>query len=250
VGRTRRHAPPSSPSISPSENDQHPAGLPARTLASNRVVSGCVKPGPQDGKRRASMMIRTSGCPAKVDQPLDDAVRLADQRAKHARKLVSRVTWWSVVVLLVLSFVAAVLPAFPGLNSSVRGAIAIVVVFLTALPTALDVVERLHSNAAGRRYRAWVKACEERLEARIRRRLLSRLFAWHGRQEIARRVLPADEAAWYSIARVARRRRMPRLVIACVLLTGLCPSPTSGVVGGRVGWVWAVWVGGAPAGGI
>jgi len=37
---------------------------------------------------------------------------------------------------------------------------------------------------------------------------------------------------------------------ARLLLTGLCPGPTGGVVGGRVGWVWAVWVGGAPAGGI
>jgi len=39
-------------------------------------------------------------------------------------------------------------------------------------------------------------------------------------------------------------------VLGWDLLTGLRPSPTSGVVGGRVGWVWAVWVGGAPAGGI
>jgi hypothetical protein len=144
--------------------------------------------------------------PSMASLTLDERIGRLDERLSGLRPRLATAVRWMPVSLLIVSIAVAFMPVFLEVGLSGFRATAIVVISLTVVPTALEILERIHNNL-GNRYRGWTERRIESLLRRVRRRRLARLFAQYGREVAAGQTLPSQEAAWFSVAAGARRVR-------------------------------------------
>lgn len=125
-----------------------------------------------------------------------------------------------VVLLLLISVLATIAAALVDLNNIIPRA-SIIVATLTVVPTILEVFERSRKKSSSRKYRAWTERLTERIVRLVRRHKLAALFALYGRQEVATRLLPTEEAIQFSVHAQTRRRDQMRLWTCVSILAAL-----------------------------
>lgn len=136
---------------------------------------------------------------------------------------------WSAVALLLASLASGILTLVIGSNKIIPS-VSLTLGILAVVPTAMDAWEKIQHNARGGRYHAWTERQAARILLLIQRRRRSRILATYGRHELAARLLPSPEAAWFSVASHTRRTRRARRVVilgvAIVLVVGAAAITT------------------------
>jgi hypothetical protein len=139
-----------------------------------------------------------------VSDWVTSAIARAEKRADWTGKFVAG----SLKVLLVLIFVGVIVLLVPGIMSSGKPALWLLIslAVATAMSNLLAIIDRIAPNNASRRYERPFRWIASTVRDKSRRRKLGRIFALQGTAEVAARVLPAEDAAHFTISRQRRRR--------------------------------------------
>lgn len=159
------------------------------------------------------------------DLPVEEVLSLAEARAGRSGQIMVGVA----KTLLFVCSAGSVALALTGFSVNLNGplpGIGIGLTALTLIPALLQTLDWLWPHAPIGRYRLAFERLNTRFTSLIQQRMTAQVLARYGRQDLARRILPAEQAARYDIASWLQRRKRHRKV---ALAAGMLAA--SGIAG-------------------